>query len=57
MIKDRVVDVCEELIKFTMLTRDASAYLTDRYSERNEDAENLNGVRLSVNRSDARYFC
>ena len=38
---DRVVDVCEELIKFTILTRDASAYLTDRYSERKENAEKL----------------
>ncbi len=38
---DRVVDVCEELVKFTLLTRDASAYLTDRYSERKEDASKL----------------
>ncbi len=38
---DRVVDVCEELVKFTWLTRDASPYLTDRYSERKEDAEKL----------------
>ncbi len=36
---DRVVDVVEELMKFTLLTRDASAYLTNRYSERKEDAE------------------
>ncbi|MDS7595190.1 arsenical resistance protein ArsH [Agrobacterium tumefaciens] len=35
---DRVVDVCEELVKFTILTRDASSYLTDRYSERKEEA-------------------
>lgn len=38
---DRVVDVCEELVKFTWLTRDASAYLTDRYSERKEEASKL----------------
>ena len=38
---DRVVDVCEELVKFTILTRDASSYLTDRYSERKEEAAEL----------------
>ncbi|WP_050577654.1 arsenical resistance protein ArsH [Sinorhizobium arboris] len=38
---DRVVDVCEELVKFTLLTRDASAYLVDRYSERKQEAEKL----------------
>lgn len=38
---DRVVDVCEELMKFTLLTRDCSGYLTDRYSERKEDAAKL----------------
>ncbi|MGO7902686.1 hypothetical protein ACC719_35270, partial [Rhizobium ruizarguesonis] len=38
---DRVVDVCEELVKFTLLTRDASNYLTERYSERKEEVEKL----------------
>lgn len=38
---DRVVDVCEELVKFTLLTRDASDYLTNRYSERKEEAAKL----------------
>ena len=38
---DRMVDVMEELMKFTHLTRGRSGYLTDRYSERVESAEAL----------------
>ncbi len=38
---DRVVDVTEELFKFTLLTRDVSGYLVDRYSERKESAQDL----------------
>lgn len=38
---ERVVDVMEELMKFTLLTRDVAPYLVDRYSERKESAEEL----------------
>lgn len=34
--RDRLVDVMEELYKFTIMTRDIRDYLVDRYSERRE---------------------
>ena len=38
---DRMVDVMEELMRFTILTRDNKVYLLDRYSERKESAAKL----------------
>ena len=38
---ERVLDVMEELVKLTLLTRDCADYLVDRYSERRESAQAL----------------
>ncbi len=38
---NRMVDVMEELVKFTVLTKDRKDYLVDRYSERVETREEL----------------
>jgi len=45
---DRIVDVCEELVKFTLLTRDPSDYLVDRYSERKSAGIATEGDRLAA---------
>lgn len=45
---DRIVDVMEELMKFTVLTRDIRDHMVDRYSERKESrAELSKRVNLS----------
>ena len=45
---NRIVDVAEELVRFTLLTRDQKTFLIDRFSERVESDEQLiNRVNLN----------
>ena len=45
---ERLVDVCEELVRFTWLVRDNAAELVDRYSERMEQAGKAAAAARSI---------
>jgi arsenic resistance protein ArsH len=52
---DRMVDVMEELVKFTLLTRDCAGYLVDRYSERRGNRRVADCTRQSFDLSYGWY--
>lgn len=53
---ERIVDVMEALVTFTLLTRDRAANLVDRFSERKESAEALS-ARVNMRSIQATKCC
>jgi hypothetical protein len=54
---ERVLDVMEDLVEFTVLTRDVAPHLVDRYSERRETAGTLQARQFTLNLNNRRISC